>query len=156
MRHAAWAVVLLVSLAAAAQAPSGPTPTDRTLQQIDTLRKLIDLTPPESKERPDLLYRMGALFAEEERALRGQALAREDERIAAARRGDEAGARSAKQAKEALTARSREFSGRAIAQWTEVAQQYPAYPRIDELLFGLATERMENGDPAGAVAAYEK
>src|SRR5579871_7946 len=106
--------------------------------QIEKMRALLRITENDDPQRPDLLFRAGELYAENERFFFTQARAL-DQRIYETPPGD---ARATLERQRAVAERAREtWLLEAVKAYVE-ATHYPRYERMDEVLFRLATMLM--------------
>jgi TolA-binding protein len=106
--------------------------------QIEKMRALIRFTENEDPQRPDLLFRAGELYAENERFFSTQARAL-DQKIYDTPPGP---ARAALERERATDEREREvWLLEAVKAYVE-ATRFPRYERMDEVLFRLATMLM--------------
>jgi tetratricopeptide (TPR) repeat protein len=106
---------------------------DLTTAQVEKMRRLLALTPDDDPEKPDLWFRMGELFAAKERSASDRARA-DDERIFAAPAAEKEALRARQRAAEAERDRWLVEAVRAYA----AATRFPAYGRLDEVLFRMA------------------
>jgi TolA-binding protein len=106
--------------------------------QIEKMRALIRITESDDPQRPDLLFRAGELYSENERFFFTQARAL-DQRIYETPPGD---ARATLERQRAAAERAREtWLLEAVKAYME-ATRFPRYERMDEVLFRLATMLM--------------
>jgi len=129
--------------------------TKRT-EQIRDLKKIIDLTPKESAETPDLLFRLGELYWEESKFYFFQANRKDDDRINAMNRNDKDGEQRAVQEKEELSAQSKEFAQKAVEQYSTIVQNYKNFKRTDEVLYFLGKNLLEAGEDRKALVAFRR
>ena len=125
-------------------------------QQIEDLNKIISLTEPNAKERPDLLFRLGELYFEESKSFFYEANRKDDDYIRAMNAGDKGGQEAAKKEKESLIGKSKEFSRLATERYAEIVKRFPEYKRSDEVLYFLGHNLMEAGEEKKALVAYKR
>jgi tetratricopeptide (TPR) repeat protein len=125
-------------------------------QQIEDLNKIISLTEPNAKERPDLLFRLGELYFEESKSYFYEANRKDDDYIRAMNSGDKAGQEEAKKGKEVLAGKSKEFARLATERYAEIVKRFPDYKRSDEVLYFLGHNLMEAGEEKKALVAYKR
>jgi cellulose synthase operon protein C len=124
-------------------------------EQIQSLKKIIGLTP-DPKEAPGLLFRLGELYWEESKFFFFEANRKDDDLINAMNRKDKAGQDRAKQEKEEVLAKSKEYNKLALDQYQEIVQRYKDYERMDEVLYFLGHGLMEQGEDRKALIAYKR
>ncbi len=127
---------------------------DKRRSQIENLQKIIQLTPDDSPEKPDLLFRMGELYFEESKHFFYEANRKDDDYIRAMNAGDKAGQERAKADKEELLKKSKEFATLATDSYADIVQRFKDFKRTDEVLYFLGHNLMEQGDERKALAAY--
>jgi len=125
-------------------------------EQIESLKKIISLSPEKSKETPGLLFRLGELYWEESKFFFFEANRKDDDLINAMNRKDQAGQEKAKQEKEQLLKRSKEYGRLAVDQYTVIVQEHPTFERTDEVLYFLGHNLMETGDDRKALVAFKR
>jgi len=123
-------------------------------EEIADLRKLIALGGAPA-EMPSWLFRLAELYWEESQHYFFEANRRDDELLALPRPVPAAEAQRLVAEKKNLEARSRAFQDEAIAQYKEIVQRYPKYPRIDEVLFFLGENLWRQGQQKEALVAYK-
>ncbi len=128
----------------------------KRLEQITSLKKIIDISNKKDKEMPALLFRMGELYWEESKYYFFEANRRDDDLINAMNRKDKAGQDKAKREKEELLAQSKEFSTLASEQYSEIVQSHKDFERTDEVLYFLGHNLMEMGEDRKALVAYKR
>jgi tetratricopeptide (TPR) repeat protein len=128
---------------------------DKRHAQIDSLQRIIELSG-DSKETPDLLFRLGELYFEESRDYFFQANRKDDDLIRGLASKDVALQQRAKKEKEALMVQRDANAKLAVNQYTQIVQKYRDYPRTDEVLFFLAHNLMDLNEEKKALIAYGK
>jgi TolA-binding protein len=129
--------------------------SDKRRDQIDSLRKIIELSP-DTKETPDLLFRLGELYFEESRDYFFQANRKDDDLIRALAAKDVPAQEKAKKEKAALFVQRDAYARLAVDQYTQIVQRYKDYPRSDEVLYFLGHNLMDLGDEKKGLVAYRK
>lgn len=124
-------------------------------EQIESLKKIISLSN-DVKETPSLLFRLGELYWEESKYFFFEANRKDDQLIDAMNRKDKAGQDQAKADKEALLAKSKQYSKLAVDQYSTIVQRYKDFERTDEVLFFLGQNLMESGEDRKALVAYKR
>ncbi len=124
-------------------------------EQIDSLNKILSLAP-ESKEIAGLLFRLGELYWEESKYFFFEANRKDDQLINARNRSDSVGQQRAKEEKEELSAKSKQFSTLAIDRYSDIVQKYKDYERTDEVLYFLGQNLMQAGEERRALVAYRR
>ncbi|MEZ4464560.1 MAG: tetratricopeptide repeat protein [bacterium] len=118
-------------------------------EAFDLLRKLIESTPDENPEKPELYYRLSEMFWE--RASSTEIRGFDEEESCLKAKGDsDAAQNQCKAAREARQAEAQGFRDNAIKVYKHIVKGYPAYPRLDEVLFALAFNFLRKGDAEGA------
>jgi tetratricopeptide (TPR) repeat protein len=130
--------------------------TEKRHEQINDLKKIISLSPADSKEMPSLLYRLGELYWEESRAYFFEANRKDDDLIRALNANDQAAQAKAKAEKADLLGKSNALTKLAVQQYTEIVQKYRDYDRMDEVLYFLGHNLMDNGEDRKALVVYER
>jgi len=128
---------------------------DKRHAQIDSLQRIIELSG-DSKETPDLLFRLGELYFEESRDYFFQANRKDDDLIRGLATKDVALQEKAKKEKAALMVQRDANAKLAVNQYTQIVQKYRDYPRTDEVLFFLAHNLMDLNEEKKALIAYGK
>ena len=128
---------------------------DKRHAQIDSLQRIIELSG-DSKETPDLLFRLGELYFEESRDYFFQANRKDDDLIRGLATKDVALQEKAKKEKTALMVQRDANAKLAVNQYTQIVQKYRDYPRTDEVLFFLAHNLMDLNEEKKALIAYGK
>jgi len=129
--------------------------SDKRRSQIDSLQRIIELSG-DSKETPDLLFRLGELYFEESRDYFFQANRKDDDLIRGMATKDVALQEKAKKEKTALMVQRDANAKLAVNQYTQIVQKYRDYPRTDEVLFFLAHNLMDLNEEKKALIAYGK
>jgi len=129
--------------------------SDKRRSQIDSLQRIIELSG-ESKETPDLLFRLGELYFEESRDYFFQANRKDDDLIRGLATKDVALQEKAKKEKATLMVQRDANAKLAVNQYTQIVQKYRDYPRTDEVLFFLAHNLMDLNEEKKALIAYGK
>jgi tetratricopeptide (TPR) repeat protein len=124
-------------------------------EQIESLKKIIDLSPDQS-EAPTLLFRLGELYWEESKFFEFEANRKDDDLIKAMNRNDAAAQARARADKVDLLAKAKQYGKLAVEQYTKIVQGYPSFERTDEVLFFLGQFLMEDGQDRKALVAYER
>ncbi len=124
-------------------------------EQIESLKKILHLAP-DTKEIAGLLFRLGELYWEESKSFFFEANRKDDELITARNRNDPAGAQRARDEKEELSAKSKQFSTLAIDRYSDIVQKYKDYERTDEVLYFLGQNLMQAGEERKALVAYRR
>ncbi|HET9156666.1 MAG TPA: hypothetical protein VFN91_08375, partial [Myxococcaceae bacterium] len=128
---------------------------DKRHAQIDSLQRIIELSG-DSKETPDLLFRLGELYFEESRDYFFQANRKDDDLIRGLATKDVALQERSKKEKAALMVQRDANAKLAVNQYTQIVQKYRDYPRTDEVLFFLAHNLMDLNEEKKALIAYGK
>ena len=128
---------------------------DKRRSQIDSLQRIIELSG-DSKETPDLLFRLGELYFEESRDYFFQANRKDDDLIRGLATKDVALQERSKKEKAALMVQRDANAKLAVNQYTQIVQRYRDYPRTDEVLFFLAHNLMDLNEEKKALIAYGK
>ena len=129
--------------------------SDKRRSQIDSLQRIIELSG-DSKETPDLLFRLGELYFEESRDYFFQANRKDDDLIRGLATKDVALQEKSKKEKTALMVQRDANAKLAVNQYTQIVQRYRDYPRTDEVLFFLAHNLMDLNEEKKALIAYGK
>jgi tetratricopeptide (TPR) repeat protein len=149
-----WAVATWASVALAATPPgerSGPAAyrlelSDSQREQlteqkreelIAQLERLTERFEDDSPRKPDLLFQLGEAYFEKSKALQRAEMERAG-RAAPDHRQSEA------------------LRAKAMAVYTRLLKGWPNYPRTDEVLFSVAYDFEEVGQPAEAVKQYRR
>ena len=111
-----------------------------TDEQVKVLQRLIDSTADSDPEKPDLLYRMAGLFAEQQRYYNFRARDLDQKIYTQEQKGDKAGADKMKAQQTDYLKREQQWLLGAVKKYLEVAdgEKYQSYKRMDEVLFYLA------------------
>jgi TolA-binding protein len=123
-------------------------------EEIADLRKLISLGGSKS-EMPVWLFRLAELYWEESQHLFFEANRRDDAVLRLGKDGPAAEVQRLRAEKKDLEARSRGYQDEAVAQYKEIVQGHPSYPRLDEVLFFLGENLWKQGKRNEALAAYK-
>ncbi len=129
--------------------------SDKRRAQIDSLQRIIELSG-DSKETPDLLFRLGELYFEESRDYFFQANRKDDDLIRGLATKDVALQEKSKKERTALMVQRDANAKLAVQQYTQIVQKYRDYPRTDEVLFFLAHNLMDLNEEKKALIAYGK
>lgn len=129
---------------------------DKRVQQMKDLAKIIELTPDDSAEKPDLLFRMGELYFEESKYFFLEANKKDDDYIRAMNAQNKAGMEAAKAEKEEILLESKRYAGLATEAYASIVRNFKDYKRTDEVLYFLGHNLMEQGDPRKSLAAYKR
>lgn len=125
-------------------------------EQIESLKKILDITPPNAPDRAGLLFRLGELYWEESKFHFFEANRKDDDYIRAMNAKDQAGMERAKAEKEDLINKSKEFAKIAMDQYSEIVQRHKDYDRTDEVLYFLGHNLMEQGEDRKSLVAYKR
>lgn len=130
--------------------PRGKATVDSKWKEaFDLLKKLIESTPDENPEKPELYYRLSEMFWE--RASSTEIRGFDEEEACLKAKGDSDAAQSqCKAVREAKVAEAQQYREQAIKVYTHIVKGFPAYPRLDEVLFALAFNFLRKGDTEGA------
>jgi len=123
-------------------------------EEIADLKKLISLGGAPA-EMPTWLFRLAELYWEESQHYFFEANRRDDELLALAKPAPPLEVRRLQAEKKDLEARSHATQDEAIAQYKEIVQRYPKYPRLDEVLFFLGENLWRQGKQKEALVAYK-
>jgi cellulose synthase operon protein C len=127
---------------------------DKRRAQMETLEKIIALGASE-REMPDLIFRDAELCWEESRYFFFEANRRDDTWMAAKQKGDAAGMQQALAEKEDLLKKSASFQAEAILRYRQIVKKYPAYPRMDEVLYFLGHNLWDDNKEKDALGIYK-
>ncbi|BDG08685.1 tol-pal system YbgF family protein [Anaeromyxobacter paludicola] len=122
-------------------------------EEMAGLEELIRLGGADA-ELPGWLFRLGELHWEEAQHLFFEANRKDDEALRPGTGADRARALAAE--KRALEARSRDEQEAAVGRYLEIVRRYPAWPRMDEVLFFLGENLSRQHRPKQAAAAYKR
>jgi cellulose synthase operon protein C len=128
---------------------------DKRREQIESLRKIIELSP-DQKEQPSLLFRLADLYWEESRYYFFEASRKDDDLIRALQAKDSAAEARARAEKDQLNGQRDVYAKKAIDTYTEIVQRYKDFERTDEVLYFLGYNLMEMGDERKALVAYNR
>jgi len=111
--------------------------------QIKVLQRLIDATSEGDPEKPDLLFRMAELFAEQERYYNFKARELDEKVFDLAQKNDPGAAAKVSQMKAQQVdyeKREKQWLLEAVKKYIEVANgpKYQSYSKMDQVLFYLA------------------
>jgi TolA-binding protein len=111
-----------------------------TDQQINVLKRLIDNTSDSDPEKPDLLYRMAELYAEQQRYYNFRARELDAKIFDALNRGDNALADKLKKDQASYQQKENQWLLAAVKQYIQVVDnpKFEKYKRMDQVLFYLA------------------
>jgi TolA-binding protein len=123
-------------------------------EEIADLKKLIGLGGNPA-EMPAWLFRLAELYWEESQYYFFEANRRDDERLRLGKGAPAGEVRRLQEEKKDLEARSRGYQDEAVAQYKEIVQRFPKYPRTDEVLFFLGENLWKQGKRKEALAAYK-
>lgn len=124
-------------------------------EQIVDLQKIISLST-DKKEKPGLLFRLGELHWEESKFFFFEANKKDDDKIRAMNANDKAGMEAAEKEKEGLVEQSKAYAQKAIANYSQIVQEYKDFERTDEVLYFLGLNLMEMNDEKRALVAYNR
>lgn len=108
--------------------------------QIKVLQRLIDATSESDPEKPDLLFRMAELYAEQERYYSFKARELDEKVFDAQQKNDVAKTNQLKAQQQDFEKREKTWLLEAVKKYIEVANgpKYQSYKRMDQVLFYLA------------------
>jgi tetratricopeptide (TPR) repeat protein len=108
--------------------------------QIKTLQRLIDVTNDQDPEKPDLMFRMAELYAEQEHFYNFKARDIDQKVYEAQQKGDERGVGQMKAQQADYEKKEKAWLTSAVKQYLAVANNpaYEKYKRMDQVLFYLA------------------
>ncbi len=109
--------------------------------QIRVLRRLIDNTDDKDPDKPDLLFRMAELYAEQQRYYDFRARELDQKIFDAGNKGDAPAADRFRAQQTDFLKRKQQWLLAAVKEYLEVAEhpdKYSSYKRMDEVLFDLA------------------
>ncbi|MCS6914798.1 MAG: tetratricopeptide repeat protein [Myxococcales bacterium] len=111
-----------------------------TDSQIKVLQRLIDVTNDNDPEKPDLLFRMAELYAEQQRYYNFRARDLDEKIFQAQQKGNTALANQLKAQQADFERREKQWLLEAVKKYIEVANgpKYQSYQRMDQVLFYLA------------------
>lgn len=111
-----------------------------TDSQIKVLQRLIDVTNEGDPEKPDLLFRMAELYAEQQRYYNFRARDMDDKIFAAQQKNNVPLANQLKAQQQDFEKREKQWLLEAVKKYIEVANgpKYQSYQRMDQVLFYLA------------------
>jgi tetratricopeptide (TPR) repeat protein len=111
-----------------------------TDQQINVLKRLIDNTSDSDPEKPDLLYRMAELYAEQQRYYNFRARELDAKIFDAMNKGDNALADKLKKDQASYQQKENQWLLAAVKQYIQVVDnpKFEKYKRMDQVLFYLA------------------
>jgi tetratricopeptide (TPR) repeat protein len=108
--------------------------------QIKVLQRLIDATSESDPEKPDLLFRMAELYAEQERYYSFRARDMDEKVFDAQQKGNQPQADKLKAQQQDYEKREKQWLLEAVKKYIEVANgpKYQSYAKMDQVLFYLA------------------
>ena len=108
--------------------------------QIKTLQKLVNVTSDSDPEKPDLMFRMAELYAEQEHYYNFRARENDQKVFDAQQKGNEQLARQLKDQQAKYEKSEKDWLVAAVKQYLAVANNpaYNSYKRMDQVLFYLA------------------
>lgn len=111
-----------------------------TDEQVKVLKRLIDSTGDDDPEKPDLMYRMAGLYAEQQRYYNFRARDLDQKIFVEQQKNNAAGADKLKATQADYLKREQQWLLAAVKQYLEVADgpKFTSYKRMDEVLFYLA------------------
>jgi len=111
-----------------------------TDSQIKVLQRLIDITNESDPEKPDLLFRMAELYAEQTRFYNFRARDLDEKIFAARDKNDTAKASQLEAQQKDYEKREKQWLLEAVKKYIEVANgpKYQNYQKMDQVLFYLA------------------
>ena len=111
-----------------------------TDSQIKVLQRLIDITNEADPEKPDLLFRMAELYAEQTRYYNFRAREMDEKIFAAKDKNDTPKATSLENQQKDFEKREKQWLLEAVKKYIEVANgpKYQNYQKMDQVLFYLA------------------
>jgi len=111
-----------------------------TDQQINVLKRLIDNTSDSDPEKPDLLYRMAELYAEQQRYYNFRARELDAKIFDAMNKGDNALVDKHKKDQASFQQKENQWLLAAVKQYIQVVDnpKFEKYKRMDQVLFYLA------------------
>ncbi len=124
-------------------------------EQIGDLQKIISLSS-DKRETPGLLFRLGELMWEESKFFFFEANRKDDDKIRAMNADDKAGIAQAEAEKAKILEQSKEYSQKAIEQYSRIVQEFKDFERTDEVLYFLGLNLMEMGDEKRGLVAYKR
>jgi TolA-binding protein len=122
-------------------------------QLFKQLTQIIKSTPNSDAAKPELFYRLSELYRERASAISIKAFEEED---ACMSRSEADAARAAcEKQRIAVVNGSKKFRDRAIKIYMHIVRNFPAYPRLDNVLYALAFNYQQKGNPDGAKKIYK-
>ncbi len=111
-----------------------------TDSQIKVLQRLIDITGDKDPEKPDLLFRMAELYAEQEHYYAYKAQEARAKRVEAQKSSDSNAVTQLQTQVEDFEKREKQWLAKAVKQYQVVAdgESFQSYKRMDQVLFYLA------------------
>jgi outer membrane protein OmpA-like peptidoglycan-associated protein len=111
-----------------------------TDSQIKVLQRLTDITQEDDPEKPDLLFRMAELYAEQTRYYNFKARDLQDRILLANKAGDQEKAAKVLELQKEFEKQEKQWLLQAVKKYIEVANgpKYQSYQRMDQVLFSLA------------------
>jgi tetratricopeptide (TPR) repeat protein len=152
----------------AAKAPGGPAlpfeqfrkavevqVSEKRREEIVSLRRLIELGGGNDVETPQWYFRLAELLWEESQYYFFEANRRDDRLIALGTKGDPREIDRLMAEKKELERQEKKLRDQAVALYGAILKRYPAYPRLDEVLYFLAESlsKRNRNDP-DAIKAY--
>ncbi|MEE2756135.1 MAG: tetratricopeptide repeat protein [Myxococcota bacterium] len=125
---------------------------DKWRQLFKQLKKIIASTPDSDPAKPELYYRLSELFRERAAAISIRAFEAEDACLEKAEL--EAQQIECENKKAATVKSSQKYRDKAIELYMYIAQNFPQYPRLDNVLYALAFNYQQKGQPDKAKKIY--
>jgi tetratricopeptide (TPR) repeat protein len=122
-------------------------------ESFKLLKKLIESTGDNDPTKPDLFYRLSEMYWERASSAGMVAFAREEQCLERAR-GNAGTEAECTRTREAEVAATEGYRDQAIKVYKHIVQNYPRYPRLDGVLFALAFNYQQKGEPEGAKKIY--
>jgi tetratricopeptide (TPR) repeat protein len=130
--------------------PRGKATVDTKWKEaFDLLKKLIESTPDENPEKPELYYRLSEMFWERASSTEIRGFD-EEEACLKAKGSSEAAQGQCRGIRDAKVSEAQGYRDQAIKVYKHIVQKFPSYPRLDEVLFALAFNFLRKGDIEGA------
>ncbi|MGC6415545.1 MAG: tetratricopeptide repeat protein [Bradymonadia bacterium] len=121
-------------------------------QLFKKLKKIIAVTPDNDPAKPELYYRLSELFRERAAAISIAAYEQEDVCLSTA--NTEAAQVACEEKKTRTVQSSQQYRDKAIELYMYIAKNFSDYPRLDNVLYALAFNYQQKGNPDAAKKIY--
>jgi cellulose synthase operon protein C len=128
----------------------------KTDESIVRLKKLIEITPKDHKDRPEFLFNLADQYWAKSKYYEAQAFKKQDECYALADRKEEAKVKGCERDMKEMLAEGKRLREQTVELYVEIIQSFPNFKNLDEVYFYLGTNLMEVGKRPAALDIFRR